>query len=663
MATTPPQAEDFAYFYDTIHGRIAFSELPPPLLPPLRAALNSSVFNRLTRISQLGYTSLTFFSATQTRFSHAIGTLITMNRIVTHLWGPLGQRPLSAELIESVQKTFKKPFQVGGDPSTSVRCHVLLAALLQDVGELPFQKVTSLYFVPSEKTIADLENTGLLKVATPRQWKKTKNQFTAAAIVRLFKDAAFNAFDLSFIVYLITGQPITAEPELLALREMMDGTVDADRLDYVFRDAQLSIGSLTRADSVIRSIVRYEAGKVVVNDARPVTDFLTTRARLWTFVYSSPAVRFRQTLLKSFLQASFAKPEGTELLKKHGLPKELNLDDFLRLDDHSMLAAFRDIATDKDLSRIPEHGREALGIMVKVVTDYECRILARPPQTASATVNRANIPTIESAMFFDLLLDHDGAHKLYAPESVIVEQPLMERLAKPVPLEKASGALSSVFAKETSAPLVRDSYFLFLIEKANRPAADYEPIEKAMETNAPELYYALDLADVRREGDFVGNTWPAAINGRKRIAISCCFADRSHVIRIVRELSRQKEPYCVLLDSLLWLGNTSEDNSKKLITAADAVFMIMSEEYVDKWLKQPDGNIAAEVREILKKDKQHKVVLPLASYSTLNKAIGARWRDIDSSYTSAPILVPDELQRGDEGVSKVVKAACDWVNA
>ena len=62
-------------------------------------------------------------------------------------------------------------------------------------------------------------------------------------------------------------------------------------------------------------------------------------------------------------------------------------------------------------------------------------------------------------MFFDLLLDHDGEHKLYAPASVIVEQPLVEKLARPVSLEKFSGALSSVFGKDTSAPLVRGSFF------------------------------------------------------------------------------------------------------------------------------------------------------------------------------------------------------------
>ena len=198
--------------------------------------------------------------------------------------------------------------------------------------------------------------------------------------MRLFKDPAYNDFDISFLVYLITGQPETSDPQLNLLRQMVDGVVDADRLDYVFRDAHLTIGSLTKPDTVIRSIVRYEAGRVIVNDARPVTDFLTTRARLWTFVYSSPAVRFRQTLLKSFLQACLAKEDGVALLKQHGLPRELSFDDFLKLDDHSMLAALREIGAKIDTIDIPQFGKDARDIMLTVVSDYECRILERPPR-------------------------------------------------------------------------------------------------------------------------------------------------------------------------------------------------------------------------------------------------------------------------------------------
>src|SRR6185437_8424586 len=113
-----------------------------------------------------------------------------------------------------------------------------------------------------------------------------------------------------------------------------DGTIDADRLDYVFRDALLTIGSVSRAETVLNSIVRYENDHVVVDDPRPAADFLSTRARLWTFVYTSPDVRFRQALLKSFLQAGFSTEEGRNIFQEEKFVAEVTLDEFLLLDDH-----------------------------------------------------------------------------------------------------------------------------------------------------------------------------------------------------------------------------------------------------------------------------------------------------------------------------------------
>src|SRR5688500_14556238 len=89
---TTSRIEDLGYCYNTIHGRVAFGELPAVFQPALRAALTSAALDRLTRISQLGHTSLTYFSATQTRLSHAIGTLLMMNRLFGHLW-PDGNLP------------------------------------------------------------------------------------------------------------------------------------------------------------------------------------------------------------------------------------------------------------------------------------------------------------------------------------------------------------------------------------------------------------------------------------------------------------------------------------------------------------------------------------------------------------------------------------------
>jgi HD superfamily phosphohydrolase len=673
MPTNSSHAEDFAYFYDTIHGRVSFTELPPDFIPPLRVALNSVYLNRLTRISQLGYTSLTFFSATQTRFSHAIGTLLMMNRIMSHLWGSHADSGIPLEIINAVFAQFPKASSIANSPQISIRCHLLLAALFQDVGELPFQKITSHYFHPAAAEVQSLLSRSQISNAEPNRWK-VKDVFTISALVDVvLNDLAFKDFDLTFLVYLITGFSENHDAHVLSLRQMLDGVVDADRLDYVYRDAHLTIGGLTRSDTVIRTIVRYESKGVIVNDPHPITDFLTTRARLWSFVYSSPAVRFRQTLLKSFFQAAFACDDGCELLKDKGLPRELSLQHFLALDDHSMLGAIRDAEHDGSqnrLSKIAEFGRVAHKVLLKSVSDYECRVLEKPPQNVATVTSPVPAGTpvkiiIPPDVFFDLQTDQEEEHKLYVPHSILVDQPLTEKMpGNPVALERCSGALASILKPLVSVPLVPKSFLLFLPEKKLRNQNSYQDIDTAMSAYVTELHSSVDLEDAKRDLVVPDNTWTTAKKpNRKKIAISCSFKDRTHVLRIARELHHLGEPYCLLLDSLLWLGGTSKQNSEKLIRDADAVFIVMSQQYVHSWLADPNGNIAAEVREMLvTKNQRQKVVLPVASYSQLNTLVGAKWADIDSSWSAAPIIVNEHLHGSIGALRKILEAACTYIN-
>ena len=72
----------------------------------------------------------------------------------------------------------------------------------------------------------------------------------------------------------------------------------------------------------MESIVGYEVGKVIINDPRPATDFLSTRMRLWTFVYSSADVRFRQVLLKTVLDGRWDRPQTEGAFKVANLDPE-----------------------------------------------------------------------------------------------------------------------------------------------------------------------------------------------------------------------------------------------------------------------------------------------------------------------------------------------------
>ena len=118
---------------------------------------------------------------------------------------------------------------------------------------------------------------------------------------------------------------------------MVDGTIDADRLDYVYRDASVTIGSLSRPSTVLESVLEYRPDCVVIGDPRPVTDFLSTRMRLWTFVYTAADVRFRQALLRTVLDGRWDSKETIEAFKICELDPVLPHKEFLKLDDTSLV--------------------------------------------------------------------------------------------------------------------------------------------------------------------------------------------------------------------------------------------------------------------------------------------------------------------------------------
>lgn len=92
---------------DPIHGPISFEGE----LEPLRPLLATAPLRRLLHLQQNPFAGFVYAGATHTRFSHAIGTAHVAHK-----------------LLRKTDTT-----------SDSLRIACLIAALLQDVGELPFE--------------------------------------------------------------------------------------------------------------------------------------------------------------------------------------------------------------------------------------------------------------------------------------------------------------------------------------------------------------------------------------------------------------------------------------------------------------------------------------------------------------------------------------------
>jgi uncharacterized protein len=168
-----------------------------------RKIIESESFQRLRRIRQLGWTDVVFPGAMHTRFEHSLGVMHMATRMFDEIVARSKHR-LSEEL--------------GFNPTDYTRWRkiVRLAALLHDLGHGPFSHVSEKLFPvnPSTKEYYQHED------------------YSIAAIRYAFGDLLE---EYPEIIDLISDGK--AKPECLLWRQLVSGQIDADRMDYLLRDA------------------------------------------------------------------------------------------------------------------------------------------------------------------------------------------------------------------------------------------------------------------------------------------------------------------------------------------------------------------------------------------------------------------------------------------
>ena len=167
---------------DPIHGLIELSR-------DEWSAVDTPVFQRLRRVRQLAMTHLVYPGTLHTRFDHSIG--------VRHI---ARQLALSIKLDEGEQKV------------------VQTAALLHDVGHGVFSHV-------SEQVIDDLSGAEGVHEAVSVAIMRTDDELHRA----LGKELCERAADL-----------VALEGPRTAMRDIVSGPTDADKLDYLLRDSHFA---------------------------------------------------------------------------------------------------------------------------------------------------------------------------------------------------------------------------------------------------------------------------------------------------------------------------------------------------------------------------------------------------------------------------------------
>ncbi len=248
--------------FDPVHGVIGFSGLSLGLI-------GQSAFQRLWGIRQTGFAHLVFPGANHTRLEHSLGVYA-----------------VASSMAETLDLPAEEAALVGA------------GGLLHDLGHPPFSHTL-------EPTMREVLGHGHEKVS--RDWITGERSAPVVADGRRHRSIPelLEAHSLSpaAVADLIDPRP-GREPRPL-LRAMLHGAIDADRIDYLQRDAHYTGVAHGAIDAArLLDTVRARGGRLVFAEKgrSAVEGFLVGRALMYTSVYYHKTVRAAEVMAQAAVE-------------------------------------------------------------------------------------------------------------------------------------------------------------------------------------------------------------------------------------------------------------------------------------------------------------------------------------------------------------------------
>ena len=251
--------------FDPVHGTILLDG-------PALALVGTGEFQRLWGIRQTGFAHLVFPGANHTRLEHSLGTFWVAGQMADRLG-------------------FER----------RARRRVTAAALLHDLGHGPFSHTLD----GPMREVLGMSHEGISRArieGTDASWPTER-----AEVPRILERYGLRPSEVADLVDPVRGR----SPSALE-RAILHGAVDADRIDYLQRDAHYTgVGHGAVYAGRLLETIGADAGHVVFAEKgrSAVEGFLVGRALMYSTVYYHKTVRAAEMMAQAAVERQLGYPE------------------------------------------------------------------------------------------------------------------------------------------------------------------------------------------------------------------------------------------------------------------------------------------------------------------------------------------------------------------